>query len=238
MPPADSLELAVPAQLEQELRAQGIVGICEVDTRALTRHIRERGAMRVGVSSVETSAPALLERVRAQPSMVGAHLADDVSTLSRYVVSPEGEPRFRVVAVDLGIKTHDADRMAERGIEVHVVPSTATFAEIEAMATRRRLLLQRPRRSRGGRRASRAAAAVLAAGIPYFGICFGNQLFGRALGFGTYKLGYGHRGINQPVMDLTTRKVEVTAHNHGFAVDAPLGDRHQTPYGIARVSHI
>jgi len=79
---------------------------------------------------------------------------------------------------------------------------------------------------------------ALAQGLPYFGICFGNQLFGRALGFGTYKLKYGHRGINQPVMDRTTGKVEVTAHNHGFAVDAPLDRETQTPYGVATVSHV
>ena len=127
--------------------SQGIVGMCEVDTRALTRHIRERGAMRVGLSSTETSASALLERVQAQPSMVGAHLADEVSTTQPYVVRPEGEPRFRVVAVDLGIKSMTPVRMAERGLEVHVVPSTISFADIEATATGWGVLLQWPRRS-------------------------------------------------------------------------------------------
>jgi carbamoyl-phosphate synthase small subunit len=224
--------------LDQELRAQGIVGICEVDTRALTRHIRERGAMRVGVSSTETSAPALLERVRAQPSMVGAHLADDVSTAEPYVVSPDGEPRFRVVAVDLGIKTMTPTRMAERGLEVHVVPSTASFAQIEARKPDGVFFSNGPGDPAAADRQVELLRSILAAGIPYFGICFGNQLFGRALGFGTFKLGYGHRGINQPVMDLTTRKVEVTSHNHGFAVAAAPGGRHQTPYGIAQVSHI
>jgi carbamoyl-phosphate synthase small subunit len=224
--------------LDQELRAQGIVGICEVDTRALTRHIRERGAMRVGVSSIETSAPALLERVRAQPSMVGAHLADDVSTAEPYVVRPDGEPRFRVVAVDLGIKTMTPTRMAERGLEVHVVPSTASFAEIEARKPDGVFFSNGPGDPAAADQQVELLRSILAAGIPYFGICFGNQLFGRALGFGTFKLGYGHRGINQPVMDLTTRKVEVTSHNHGFAVAAAPGERHQTPYGIAQVSHI
>ena len=224
--------------LDQELRAQGIVGICEVDTRALTRHIRERGAMRVGVSSIETSAPALLERVRAQPSMVGAHLADDVSTAEPYVVRPDGEPRFRVVAVDLGIKTMTPTRMAERGLEVHVVPSTASFAEIEARKPDGVFFSNGPGDPAAADQQVELLRSILAAGIPYFGICFGNQLFGRALGFGTFKLGYGHRGINQPVMDLTTRKVEVTSHNHGFAVAAAPGERHPTPYGIAQVSHI
>jgi carbamoyl-phosphate synthase small subunit len=224
--------------LAAELCAQDIVGMSEVDTRALTRHIRERGAMRVGVSSTETSPAALLERVQAQPSMVGAHLADEVSTSEPYVVKPQGETRFRVVAVDLGIKSMTPVRMAERGFEVHVVPSTVTFDEIEALGVDGVFFSNGPGDPAAADGQVELLRSVLAAGIPYFGICFGNQLFGRALGFGTFKLGYGHRGINQPVMDLTTRKVEVTAHNHGFAVGAKPAERHQTPYGTAQVSHI
>jgi carbamoyl-phosphate synthase small subunit len=224
--------------LDSELQAQGIVGMRDVDTRALTRHIRERGAMRVGVSSVETSAAALLERVQAQPSMVGAHLADEVSTNRPYIVRPGGEPRFRVVAVDLGIKSMTPARMAERGLEVHVVPSTITFDEIIALHPDGAFFSNGPGDPEAADQQVALLRSVLGAGIPYFGICFGNQLFGRALGFGTFKLGYGHRGINQPVMDLSTRKVEVTAHNHGFAVAAAPGERHETAYGIAEVSHI
>jgi carbamoyl-phosphate synthase small subunit len=224
--------------LDVELRAQGVVGMCDVDTRALTRHIRERGAMRVGVSSVETNPAALLERVQAQPSMVGAHLADEVSTTDPYVVRPNGEPRFRVAAIDLGIKSMTPVRMAERGLEVHVVPSTITFAEIEALHPDGVFFSNGPGDPAAADGQVDLLKSVLAVGLPYLGICFGNQLFGRALGFGTFKLGYGHRGINQPVMDLTTRRVEVTAHNHGFAVAARAGERHQTPYGIAEVSHI
>jgi carbamoyl-phosphate synthase small subunit len=224
--------------LDVELRSQGIVGMSEVDTRAVTRHIRERGAMRVGVSSLETNPSALLERVRAQPTMVGAHLADDVTTNEPYVVKPDGEPRFRVVAVDLGIKSMTPVRMAERGFEVHVVPSTTTFKEIAALNPDGVFFSNGPGDPAAADGQVELLQSVLAAEIPYFGICFGNQLFGRALGFGTFKLGYGHRGINQPVMDLTTRKVEVTAHNHGFAVQAKPGERHQTPYGAAEVSHI
>ncbi|HEX6758433.1 MAG TPA: glutamine-hydrolyzing carbamoyl-phosphate synthase small subunit [Propionibacteriaceae bacterium] len=224
--------------LDSELQAQGIVGMRDVDTRALTRHIRERGAMRVGISSVETSATALLERVQAQPSMVGAHLADEVSTTEPYVVRPDGEPRFRVVSVDLGIKSMTPARMAERGLEVHVVPSTISLSEMEALHPDGVFFSNGPGDPEAADRQVALLRSVLAADIPYFGICFGNQLFGRALGFGTFKLGYGHRGINQPVMDLSTRKVEVTAHNHGFAVAAAPGERHQTPYGMAEVSHI
>ena len=224
--------------LEVELQAQGIVGMCEVDTRAITRHIREQGAMRVGISSVETNSAALLERVQAQPSMVGAHLADEVTTSEPYVVRPDGEPQFRVAAVDLGIKSMTPARMAERGLEVHVVPSTISFADIEALRPDGVFFSNGPGDPEAADHQVALLRAVLAAGIPYFGICFGNQLFGRALGFGTFKLGYGHRGINQPVMDLTTGKVEVTAHNHGFAVAAAPRKRQETPYGIAEVSHI
>jgi carbamoyl-phosphate synthase small subunit len=224
--------------LDDELKAQGIVGLSDIDTRALTRHLRERGAMRAGVSSVETDAEALRQRVLAAPEMTGAFLADQVSTDHTYVVAAHGERRFRVVAVDLGIKAMTPHRMAERGIEVHVVPATATFAEIAALEPDGIFFSNGPGDPGATEGPVQLLRAGLEAGIPFFGICFGNQLFGRALGFGTYKLGYGHRGINQPVMDLRTRKVEITAHNHGFAVDAPLDGETTTPYGRARVSHV
>jgi carbamoyl-phosphate synthase small subunit len=224
--------------LDGELRAQNVVGMCDVDTRAITRHLRERGAMRVGVSSVESDPAALLERVRAQPEMTGAFLADQVSTGQTYAVPAVGEIRFRVVAVDLGIKSMTPQRMAERGIEVHVVPATATIDEVRALEPDGVFFSNGPGDPGATDGPVDLVKATLAAGIPFFGICFGNQLFGRALGFGTYKLAYGHRGINQPVMDLTTRRVEVTAHNHGFAVDAPLEGETRTPYGLARVSHV
>ncbi len=224
--------------LDDELKAQGIVGMCNVDTRALTRHLRERGAMRVGMSSVETDPAALLARVQAAPAMTGAFLADQVSTQQTYVVRPDGDSAFRVVAVDLGIKSMTPHRMAQRGIEVHVVPATATFDEIVALRPDGIFFSNGPGDPGATDGPVQLLQAGLEAGIPFFGICFGNQLFGRALGFGTYKLGYGHRGINQPVMDLQTRKVEITAHNHGFAVDAPLNGETETPYGLARVSHV
>ncbi|HET9872120.1 MAG TPA: glutamine-hydrolyzing carbamoyl-phosphate synthase small subunit [Propionibacteriaceae bacterium] len=224
--------------LDAELKAQGIVGMSEVDTRALTRHLRERGAMRVGISTIETNADALLQRVLSTPSMKGAHLADEVTTKQAYVVPAEGERKFTVAAVDLGIKTRTPYRMAERGIEVHVVPSTVTFDQIQAIGVDGVFFSNGPGDPAAADGPVELLREVLTAGIPYFGICFGNQLFGRALGFGTYKLGYGHRGINQPVMDLGTRKVEITAHNHGFAVDAPIGAVIETPYGLASVSHL
>ena len=137
------------------------------------------------------------------------------------MIEARGEKRQTVVALDLGIKSMTPYRMAERGIETHVLPSTATFAEVAALQPDGVFFSNGPGDPEATDGPVEVLREVLAAGIPYFGICFGNQLFGRALGFGTYKLTYGHRGINQPVMDLTTRRVEITAHNHGFAVDAP-----------------
>jgi len=224
--------------LEDALREQGVVGISGVDTRALTRHLRERGAMRVGISTTETDAKALLDRVRQEPAMTGADLAGEVTTREAYVVPAVGEKRFTVAALDLGIKGMTPAQMAERGIEVHVLPSTATVDDVLATQPDGVFYSNGP-----GDPATADLATltgVLERGIPYFGICFGNQLFGRALGFGTYKLTYGHRGINQPVMDRTTGKVEVTSHNHGFAIrwpGAPSFEPITTPYGEATVSH-
>jgi len=224
--------------LDDELSDQGVVGISGVDTRALTRHLRERGAMRVGISTVETDPEALLARVRESAEMSGAELADEVTTTEAYVVPAHGEKRLTVAALDLGIKEMTPQRMAERGIEVHVLPSTATLDDVLAVEPDGLFYSNGPGDPAATTHQIELLKQALGRDIPYFGICFGNQLFGRALGFGTYKLKYGHRGINQPVMDLTTRKVEVTAHNHGFAVDAPIGTPTETPYGTASVSHV
>ncbi|MEU5163214.1 glutamine-hydrolyzing carbamoyl-phosphate synthase small subunit [Streptomyces sp. NPDC020875] len=227
--------------LDEELTAQGVVGISGIDTRALTRHLRERGAMRVGIFSGDALADdaALLARVKEAPQMTGADLSAEVATTETYVVPAVGEKRFTVAALDLGIKGMTPALMAERGIEVHVLPATATVDEVYAVAPGGPdgvFLSNGP-----GDPATAdltVVRAVLEKKTPLFGICFGNQLLGRALGFGTYKLKYGHRGINQPVQDRTTGKVEVTAHNHGFAVDAPLDTVSDTPYGRAEVSHV
>jgi carbamoyl-phosphate synthase small subunit len=224
--------------LDDELRNQGVVGICGVDTRALTRHLRERGAMRVGISTTETDAEALLGRVRESAEMTGAELADEVTTTEAYVVPAIGERRLTVAALDLGIKEMTPQRMAERGIEVHVLPATATLEDVRAVQPDGLFYSNGPGDPAATTHQIQLLQQALGEGVPYFGICFGNQLFGRALGFGTYKLKYGHRGINQPVQDLTTGKVEVTAHNHGFAVDAPIGTPTETPYGTASVSHV
>ena len=231
--------------LDQELASQGIVGISGVDTRALTRHLRERGAMRVGIFSgerVETDPARQLALVNAAAPMAGAALAPEVSTPQAYVVPALGERRYTVAALDLGIKAMTPELLARRGIEVHVLPASATFRDIEAITPDGVFFSNGPGDPATADSEVALLRQVLTARIPFFGICFGNQLLGRALGFGTYKLRYGHRGINQPVMDLSTRKVEVTAHNHGFAVDAPIGEVITAPadpaYGRVRVSHV
>ncbi|WP_329466243.1 glutamine-hydrolyzing carbamoyl-phosphate synthase small subunit [Streptomyces sp. NBC_01431] len=226
--------------LDDELVQQGVVGISGIDTRALTRHLRERGAMRVGIFSGASVADdaALLARVKEAPQMVGANLSAEVATKQTYVVPAIGAKKFTVAAVDLGIKGMTPHRMAERGIEVHVLPATATAEDVYAVNPDGVFFSNGPGDPATADGPVAVMQAVLERRTPLFGICFGNQILGRALGFGTYKLKYGHRGINQPVQDRTTGKVEVTAHNHGFAVDAPLDKVSQTPYGRAEVSHV
>lgn len=224
--------------LDAELARQGIVGICGIDTRALTRHVRSLGAMRVGISTMETDPARLLERVRQQPTMLGADLCGEVTTPKAQVVPAVGERRFTVAAIDLGIKSMTPAQLAARGIEVHILPATTTFDQVQALKPDGVFFSNGPGDPATAGGPVELLRQVLAAGLPYFGICFGNQLFGRALGFGTYKLKFGHRGLNQPVLERATGRVEITAQNHGFAVDAPLDRVTQTEYGQASVSHI
>ena len=232
--------------LDEELAAQGVVGISGVDTRALTRHLRERGAMRVGLFSGDAVADVdtLVERVRSSPEMVGADLAHEVTTAQPYVVPAVGERRFTVAALDLGIKAATPRYLAQQGCEVHVLPATATGEDLLALRPDGVFLSNGPGDPATTDGPVAAAQAVLAADVPLFGICFGNQVLGRALGLGTYKLRYGHRGVNQPVLERATGRVHVTSHNHGFAVDmGGRGDNRSgtpvdTPYGRAEVSHV
>jgi carbamoyl-phosphate synthase small subunit len=220
--------------LADRLAKEGIVGISGIDTRALTRHLRERGAMRVGISTT-LSRDDLLKKVLEQPAMEGADLVGEVTTKEPYTVGAEGEHRFTVAAIDLGIKRNTPRRLAARGVTTQVLPATSTIDDIRADAV---FLSNGPGDPATADHAVELTKQVLDRGIPLFGICFGNQILGRALGFGTYKLKYGHHGINSPVLDRVTGKVEVTAHNHGFAVDAPVGERADTPYGGVEVSHV
>jgi carbamoyl-phosphate synthase small subunit len=223
--------------LDDELTAQGVVGISGIDTRALTRHLRERGAMRCGISTT-SGRDELLAKVLASPPMLGADLTAEVTTPAPYTVDAIGPHRFTVAAIDYGIKAMTPHRMAERGISSHVVPSTSTADEVIATGADAVFLANGPGDPATADDAVDTVRELIRRDVPIFGICFGNQVLGRAFGFGTYKLGYGHRGINQPVQDRATGKVEITAHNHGFAVDAPTDAATETEFGAVEVSHV
>ncbi|MBU8831124.1 glutamine-hydrolyzing carbamoyl-phosphate synthase small subunit [Mycolicibacterium goodii] len=236
--------------LDDELQAQGIVGIAGIDTRAVVRHLRTRGSMKAGVFSGAALAAAssgsgealagtdeLLERVRNQPSMLGADLAGKVTTDTAYVVDPDGDHRFTVAAVDLGIKTNTPRNFARRGVRTHVLPASAGFDQIADLKPDGVFLSNGPGDPATADHIVEVTREVLGAGIPLFGICFGNQILGRALGRSTYKMVFGHRGINIPVVDHITGRVAITAQNHGFALEGEAGEKFDTPFGTAEVSH-
>jgi carbamoyl-phosphate synthase small subunit len=218
---------------------QNIVGISGIDTRALTRHLRDRGAMRVGIfSDLELSREEMVIEVRKSGQMVGSFLSADVSTPEKYTIAARGEKKFTVVALDLGIKGATPRAMAERGIDTHVLPYNATFAEIMALNPDGVFLSNGPGDPSTMSETVGLVRELLTEEIPIFGICFGHQILGRALGFETYKLQFGHRGINQPVIDKRNGKVEITSHNHGFAIQAPTDGQFTTVYGPGRVTHV
>ncbi len=228
--------------LDDELVRQGVVGIAGIDTRAVVRHLRTRGSMKAGVFSgaalaSATDAEELVSRVRGQESMLGADLAGQVSTDAGYIVEPEGPHRFTVAALDLGIKTNTPRNFAKRGIRSHVLPSSATFAQIAELKPDGVFLSNGPGDPATADAVVAVTREVLGAGIPLFGICFGNQILGRALGRATYKMTFGHRGINIPVLDHVTGRVAITAQNHGFALEGEAGEEFDTPFGLAVVSH-
>lgn len=231
------------SSLDDTLVRDGIVGISGIDTRAVTRHIRSAGSMRGGIFSgadAALDAEEQLRRVTAAPEMAGQNLSAQVSVAVAEVTPATGERIGNLAVLDLGVKQSTLDNLAARGFDVHVLPQASTFADIMAIDPVAVFYSNGP----GDPSASDAQVAVLRevldARLPYFGICFGNQLFGRALGLGTYKLTFGHRGINQPVLDKATGRVEITAHNHGFAVEAPLEGSFDSPhgYGKVEVSHV
>ena len=231
--------------LDDELAENGIVGLSGIDTRAVTRRLREAGAMRAGVFSGPDAALSPDEQlaiVRSSPEMAGLNLSGEVSVTAETITpAADGVPPLGTLAVlDLGVKQSTIDNLARRGFEVHVLPQDSTIEQVLAIQPVAAFYSNGP----GDPEASDGHVAVLRgildAGLPFFGICFGNQLLGRALGLGTYKLPFGHRGINQPVLDKATGRVEITAHNHGFAVDAPLEGIIDSPngYGRLEVSHV
>ena len=227
--------------LESALIDAGVVGIQGIDTRAITRHLRDRGSMKVGIfSGAEYSRDEMVIKVREIPPMTGLFLADDVTTDSTYVVAPPSgvEKTFTVAAIDLGIKSATPRHMSERGMEVHVFPMRATSEEIRAINPDGIFLSNGPGDPATMDEMVELVRGFLSDSIPVFGICFGHQILGRALGFSTYKLPFGHRGINQPVKNLQSGRVEITAHNHGFAVDAPVDSNFTTVFGAGHVSHI
>jgi carbamoyl-phosphate synthase small subunit len=226
--------------LDEVMREQGIVGISGVDTRALTRHLRDRGAMRVGIfSDLELSREEMVIEVRKSKQMSGSFLSADVSTPKSYVVpATTTKKRFTVVALDLGIKSATPKAMSLRGIETHVLPYNATYEEITSLNPDGVFLSNGPGDPSTMTETVNLVRELLTDEIPIFGICFGHQILGRALGFETYKLQFGHRGINQPVIDKRSGKVEITSHNHGFAIEAPVDTQFSTVFGPGHVTHV
>ncbi|MDR6198423.1 carbamoyl-phosphate synthase small subunit [Microbacterium sp. SORGH_AS428] len=229
--------------LDDALTNDGIVGISGIDTRAVTRHIRSAGSMRGGIFSGDAAAiepEEQLRIVREAPAMAGQNLSASVSVVETEITPATAERVGNLAVLDLGVKKATIDNLAARGFDVHVLPQTATIEEIRAIDPVAVFYSNGPGDPAASADHVELLRAVLDDRLPFFGICFGNQLLGRALGYGTYKLPFGHRGINQPVMDRTTGRVEITAHNHGFAVDAPLDGVSDSPngYGRVEVSHV
>jgi len=229
--------------LDNELLKYSVVGIRGIDTRALTRHLRDRGVMRGGIFSgaaADATIEELISEVNSAKRMQGLSLSDVVSTPSKYVVPAEGDFFGRVAILDLGIKASTIENMTARGLEVHVYPATSDANSLLETKPDAVFYSNGPGDPETAAGQVAALQEILKTKTPFFGICFGNQLLGRALGFETYKLAFGHRGINQPVLDRRTGKVEVTAHNHGFAVKVDGGPEVDSPAGFGRVkvSHV
>ena len=229
--------------LDEALERDGIVGISGIDTRAVTRHIRSVGSMRGGVFSGDAAsldAEEQLRLVREAPLMAGQNLSASVSVTAAEITPATGERLGSLAVIDLGIKKATIENLAARGFDVHVLPQDATIDDIRAIDPVGVFYSNGPGDPSASADHVSLLRSVLDDRVPFFGICFGNQLLGRALGLDTYKLPFGHRGINQPVLDKQTGRVEITAHNHGFAVDAPLDEPFDSPqgYGRVEVSHI
>jgi len=224
--------------LDDDLVAQGVVGISGIDTRAVTRHIRSAGAMRAGIFSGDDFALSdseQLDLVLAGAPMKGRNLSAEVSTIEPYTVPAVGEKVGSVAVLDLGVKKSTLENLAARGLDVHVLPQQVSAQDVLDLGVSALFFSNGPGDPQASDKHVALLQETLRAGLPYFGICFGNQLLGRALGLDTYKLPFGHRGINQPVLDKRTGRVEITAQNHGFAVKAPIDASFDSPAGFGRV---
>lgn len=230
--------------LGEEMRAQDITGIRGVDTRSLVRHLRNYGSIAAGIFTGEEArqdVDTLVAKVQGQPSMEGADLAADVSTDQPYTIEAVGEKRFTVVAYDMGIKTATPGHFAKRGIETVVVPANTPFAEVQKYNPDGVFVSNGPGDPATADTMVEAVREVIEQGVPFFGICFGNQILGRALGLETYKMKFGHRGVNVPVKNHLTGKIDITSQNHGFALKAPdgvgAGGTFDTDFGTAVITH-
>lgn len=228
--------------LEEELKNQGIVGISHIDTRAVVRHLRNHGSIAAGIFSgpewENYSDEQLIEKVQEQHSMAGADLSEAVSTSDIYVVEPDGDTRYTVIAYDMGIKTNTPRQFAARGIRTVVVPANTNFDSLHEKYNPDGVFVSNgPGDPATADVMVEEVKKVLEKKIPFFGICFGNQILGRALGMETYKLKFGHRGINVPVLNHLTGTIDITAQNHGFALKGKAGEEFDTPFGPAQVTH-
>lgn len=214
--------------LHAYLSRNGIVGIEHIDTRALVRHIRDKGAMRAGLSTVDLDPKTLLEKVLASPDMRNRELASAVTVEERFEYKaetrpvgnvPSAEPKYHVVAFDFGVKTNSLRAFSKFGCRVTVVPAETSAEEVLGLKPDGIFLSNGPGDPASMTKAIAEIKKLAASQTPMFGICLGHQLIGSAFGGETYKLKFGHRGGNQPIKDLTTGKIEITSHNHGFAVD-------------------
>lgn len=238
--------------LEDELRRQGVVGVKGVDTRTVVRKLRDAGSMKAGVFSgpsyeeafvklrsgaAQAAKEELVALVREQPSMAGADLVGEVSTPEAYVVEPDGVARASVAALDLGIKTMTPRLLARRGVRVHVVPASTSYAQIKELGVDGLFASNGPGDPATATGVVETLREAIGDGLPFFGICLGNQLLGRAFGLSTYKMKFGHRGINIPVIEHATGRAIITSQNHGFALEGEAGQRFDTPFGEALVTH-
>lgn len=206
--------------LDSYLKRHKIVGIEKIDTRALVRHIRDKGAMRAAISSVDLDEKSLLEKVLASPEMNNRELASAVTVTESFDYPSTAEEKYHVVAYDFGVKTNSLREFAKFGCKITVVPAETSAAEVLALKPDGIFLSNGPGDPASMQKTVEEIKKLTTENVPMFGICLGHQILGQVFGGETYKLKFGHRGGNQPIMDLTTRKVEITSHNHGFAVDA------------------